>query len=98
MEDHIHILCDLHPSVALANFIKDIKVSSSGWIKQNQIFSNFECWAEGYGAFTYSVKDMEKVLNYIKHQKEHHKKINFKDEYIKLLKENEIEFNDKYWF
>src|ERR1700712_3932803 len=49
VEDHIHILSDLHPSVALADFVKDIKVASSIWMKASGLFPNFGGWAEGYG-------------------------------------------------
>ena len=56
----------------------------------------FEGWQEGYGAFTYSVKEKETVINYIKNQKEHHKSENFYDEFKRLLIENEIEFYEKY--
>lgn len=49
IEDHIHIFCDLHPSVALSDFVKDIKVASSIWMKQSGLFPDFEAWQEGYG-------------------------------------------------
>jgi len=96
VEDHVHIVCDLHPSVALANLIKDIKVSSSIWIKKNNIYPNFSCWAEGYGAFTLSLKEKDAAVKYVMNQQEHHKKISFRDEYIQLLKDNGIEFDEKY--
>ena len=52
VEDHIHILCDLHPSVALADFMRDIKTSSSIWLKQSGKFTEFTGWANGYAALT----------------------------------------------
>jgi REP element-mobilizing transposase RayT len=72
-EEHIHILCDLHPSVSLENYIKDIKVASSFWLKSKKDFPLFKGWAEGYAAITISVKEKDKVIEYIKNQKEHHK-------------------------
>ncbi|AUD01153.1 IS200/IS605 family transposase [Spirosoma pollinicola] len=98
VEDHIHILSDLHPSVALADFVKDIKVASSLWMKSSGLFPEFEGWAEGYGAFTYSVKERDRVINYIKKQKEHHQKVTFNDEYKSLLDEHEITYDEKYLF
>lgn len=74
VEDHIHILTDLHPTIALANLVKDIKVASSGFIKENNLFPGFQGWRKGYGAFTYSIKEKEALINYIKNQQEHHKK------------------------
>jgi len=53
-EDHLHILTDLHPSVALADFMRELKASTSKWIKEKGIFFLFDGWAEGYGAFTCS--------------------------------------------
>ena len=96
VEDHIHIICDLHPSVALANLVKDIKVSTSKWIKEKGFYPRFSYWAEGYGAFTLSLKEKDSAIKYVMNQQEHHKKISFREEYIQLLKENGIEFDEKY--
>ena len=96
VQDHIHIATHIHPTVALANLVKDIKVSSAIWIKGQGIFPDFTAWQEGYGSFTYCNKEKEILVNYIKNQKEHHKIISFKDEYIELLKEHGIEFNEDY--
>ena len=96
MEDHIHIFSDLHPKVALADYIKDIKVSGSLWMKGNGNFPKFKNWQDSYGAFTYSIKQKDILINYIKNQKEHHRKESFYEEYKRLLIENEIEFDEKY--
>ncbi|HAP96622.1 MULTISPECIES: IS200/IS605 family transposase [Epilithonimonas] len=98
MPDHIHIFCDLHPSISLSDFVKDIKVSTSLWMKQSGLFPEFTNWQEGYGAFTYSVREKDMIINYIKNQKEHHKNETFEDEYKKLLIEHGIEFDEKYLF
>jgi putative transposase len=95
-ENHIHLLTDLHPSVSLADFVKTVKVSSSLWIKEHGKFPGFKGWAEGYGAFTYAYSDKLTISNYIKNQEEHHKKINFQSEYIVLLKEFGIDFDERY--
>ncbi|MCX6303789.1 MAG: transposase [Bacteroidetes bacterium] len=50
VENHLHILCDLHPSIALADFIRDLKTSTSIWLKQSGKFHDFQGWAEGYAA------------------------------------------------
>jgi REP element-mobilizing transposase RayT len=96
VEDHIHVVCDLHPSVALANLIKDIKVSTSTWIKNRNLYPQFSHWAEGYGAFTLSLKEKDVVIQYVINQQEHHKKVSFRDEYIQLLRENGVDFDEKY--
>ena len=96
IEDHIHIFSDLHPSLSLADYVKNIKVASSLWMKENGKFPEFKGWQDGYGAFTYSIREKEMIINYIKNQKEHHKTENFHDEYKRLLIENGIEFDEKY--
>jgi REP element-mobilizing transposase RayT len=97
MEDHIHILSDLHPSVALADYIKDIKVASSKWMKESGYFPDFKGWGIKYGAFTYSYKEKEVIIRYIKNQQEHHKEESFQDEIKRLFKEQGIDLDEK-WF
>ena len=96
VEDHIHIVTHIHPTVALANLVKDIKLASSEWIKDNKIFPYFNGWQDGYGAFTYSIKEKDRLIEYVKNQKEHHTKKTFREEFIELLNEHEIEFDEKY--
>ena len=96
VEDHIHIVTHLHPTISLSDLVKDVKVSSSLYIKDKKLFRNFISWQEGYGAFTYSSQQKNVLINYVKNQKEHHKKKTFRDEYIELLKEHEIVFDEKY--
>jgi REP element-mobilizing transposase RayT len=97
MEDHIHILSDLHPSIALADYIKDIKVASSKWMKESGLFPNFGGWGIKYCALTYSYKERDVLINYIKNQQEHHKKESFRDEIKRFFKEHEIDLEEK-WF
>lgn len=86
------------PSVALSQLVKDIKLASSFYIKENKLFFGFDEWQEGYGAFTYSLKEKERLINYVKNQEEHHKKTSFRDEYMSILNEFEIDFEEKYLF
>ena len=96
IEDHIHIFCDLHPSLALADLVKDIKVASSLWMKASDQFPAFRGWQDGYGAFTYNIRQRDMIINYVKNQKIHHKKQTFYDEFKDLLIENGVEFDEKY--
>ena len=98
VENHIHILCDLNPTILISDLIKDMKVASNKWMKDTGNFPKFESWAEGYFAATCSYRDKEMIINYIKNQKEHHKKVSFEDEYRALLKEHGIEWDEKYLF
>ena len=97
MSDHIHILAKLKPDSALSDVLRDLKANSTGWM--HDIFPAMKdfTWQRGYGAFTVSSSQIEKVREYIANQEVHHKKVgSFRDEFIKLLKANEIEFNEKY--
>ena len=94
--DHIHIVTHVHPIVAVAYLIKDIKLASSTFIKAENIFPGFNGWQDGYGAFTYSISAKDNLIEYVKNQKEHHRNLSFREEYMSLLKEHEIEFNEKY--
>ncbi len=96
MPDHVHIFSDLHSSTSLSDYVKNIKVASSIWMKESKLFPEFKGWQDGYGAFTYSIKEKDRVIEYIKNQKEHHKIENFFEEYKRLLCENGIEFEEKY--
>ncbi len=96
VENHLHIVTHLHPSVALADLIKDIKIASNLYIKAENLFPDVTSWQEGYGAFTYSIKERSHLINYVKNQEEHHRKETFKEEYIALLKEHGVDFDEKY--
>ncbi|GDX53452.1 IS200/IS605 family transposase [Bacteroidota bacterium] len=94
--DHIHIVTHLHPTIALSSLIKDIKLASSEHIKAEKLFQKFSAWQEGYGAFTYSIMEKDRLIEYVKNQEEHHRKKTFREEYIELLTEHGIEFEEKY--
>jgi REP element-mobilizing transposase RayT len=96
MQDHLHILTSLHPTLCLSKFVKDIKISSSKWIKENRIFPRFKNWQDGYGAFTVSYGHKDRVIRYIINQQQHHRKKTFIEEYRGLLEEMGIEFDEKY--
>ena len=95
IENHIHLLINLHPSVRLADLVRDIKLSTSQWIKQNRDkFPLFAGWGKEYGAFSYALRDKEMVANYIKNQRSHHQQESFEDEYRKHLMNAGLEWND----
>src|SRR6516164_3083974 len=96
VEDHVHILSSLHPTVRLADFVKDIKTGSAQWIKENSVFNKFSHWQEGYAAFTCSKRDIDDLIEYIKRQEEHHRKTTFEEEYRKLLLQAGIQFDERY--
>jgi REP element-mobilizing transposase RayT len=97
VENHLHILTDINPSIAPIDFMRDVKVSSSLWMKSSSFFPAFNGWAVGYGSFTCSYKDINRLIEYLKNQKEHHKKTTFDEEYRNLLLDNGITPDEKYF-
>ena len=96
--DHIHILIGYYLSDLIPDLVEDIKTSSTHWIKENR-FSAFKFeWQNGYGAFTHSKSHIDTVVKYIANQDNHHKKRSFKDEYLEMLRNNGVEFDEKYVF
>lgn len=97
MSDHVHVLAKLRPDKSVSDVLRDLKANSSGWM--HDVFPELKdfSWQNGYGAFTVSASQIERVRQYIANQEEHHKKVGtFRDEFIKLLRANEIEFEEKY--
>lgn len=80
IENHVHLLIDLHPSMALAILMRQVKGISSTWMKSDARFTEFTGWGEGYYAATISEEAKASVIRYIKHQKTHHGRYSFDDE------------------
>jgi len=96
MPDHIHILFGMRPTQSLSDLMQDIKGNSSLWINKKHFVRGKFSWQEGYGAFSYGKSQIDSVAKYIQQQEEHHKKRNFAEEYLELLKIFEIEFDERY--
>jgi REP element-mobilizing transposase RayT len=98
MPDHIHFFMGMKPSCCLSDLVREIKKSSTEFIKEKKLSKFKFNWQEGYGAFSYSHSQIDSVVKYIINQKEHHKKQTFREEYIDFLKKFEIEFKEDYLF
>jgi REP element-mobilizing transposase RayT len=92
MPDHIHILVGLRPRQSVSELMQEIKGSSSKWINDNHLVKGKFEWQNGYGAFSYSKPEIWNVIQYIENQEEHHQTKTFKEEYIEMLNEMEIEY------
>ncbi len=97
-KDHVHVFFELKPDLKISDLIRMLKATSSKWINDNRFVLGKFQWQEGYGAFSYSRSQRDIVINYIKNQEEHHKKRNFKEEYLDLLKKFEVEYKEEYVF
>ena len=96
VEDHIHIVTHIHPSISLASLVKDIKLASSQYIKERRLFPRFGGWQDGYAAFTYSIQAKDNLIQYLNNQEEHHRLKPFKEELTQLLSEHKVQFDEKY--
>lgn len=96
MADHIHIAARLRPAMAPAVFVQKVKTSSSKWINANGLLPGKFAWQVGGATFSISETHVDALTNYIKNQKGHHKKVSFREEYLKLLKNNGIDPEDNY--
>ena len=94
--DHVHICVEVPPRYALAEIIRNVKVSSTKWVRQNYVSASGFEWQEGYGAFSVSPSAREAVLKYIRNQEAHHSQVNFKEEFLWLLKNHAIKYDEKY--
>ena len=96
VEDHTHSLFALSRTHSIASVVKEVKRTSSGWIKTaSRKLSKFH-WQAGYGAFSVSQSNLTKVIRYIENQEDHHKRVTFQDEYRAFLKAYDVEFDERY--
>ena len=94
IEDHIHLLVSLKSKHRLDYFLRDLKADSSEWVHK-EITRVFD-WQKGYGAFSVSPSAIDAVGRYIENQKAHHRRIDFKSEYVGLLEKAGVAFEEKY--
>lgn len=93
--EHLHLLCDLHPSVNLEDLIDGIRKASETLIKKENMFPQFKGWQAEYAAFTCSHKDKASIAKYIERQQEFHRTVSFADEFEEMLKAASVKYNPK---
>jgi REP element-mobilizing transposase RayT len=98
MPDHIHILVGMRPTQSVSDLMQDVKGNSSKWINDNCFVRGRFEWQEGYGAFSYGISQLPKVVEYIANQEEHHRRKTFMEEYKEFLAIFKVEFDERYIF
>lgn len=98
MPDHVHALFGMRPTQSLSDLMQDIKGDSSKWINDNRFVAGKFSWQEGFGGFSYSKSQISAVARYIENQEKHHKRKTFIEEYMKILQNFEVEFDERYIF
>ncbi len=98
MPDHVHVFIGMRPTQSISDLMQDIKGSSSKWINEKKFLPiKFE-WQSGYGAFSYSKSDVERVIKYVQNQEAHHQRQTFIKEYTQFLNTFEIDYDENYIF
>ncbi|MGF1555311.1 IS200/IS605 family transposase [Paucihalobacter sp.] len=98
VENHVHCFLGLRPVVSVSELMKTVKAKSSKYINDHNLTPERFEWQDGYGVFSYHRSQMDIIYKYIQNQEEHHRKQTFRDEYIGLLKEFKVEYNEQYIF
>ncbi|HLO92520.1 MAG TPA: IS200/IS605 family transposase [Lentimicrobium sp.] len=98
MPDHLHFFIGMQPDCCLSELVREIKKNTNDFINDNKLTRSRFYWQDGFGAFSYSRSHIDNVVKYIKNQKEHHLRQNFKDEYLEFLRKFSIEYNEKFLF
>ena len=98
MPDHIHILFGFRPTQALSALIQEVKRDSSEWINKEKLTKGRFSWQEGYGAFSYSKSHVSQVIKYIETQENHHRKRSFIEEFTKILRDFDLEYDERFIF
>jgi REP element-mobilizing transposase RayT len=98
MPDHTHIFVSIKPDIAVSDLVRDIKANSSSFIKEKEFANKGFSWQEGFGGFSYSKSQAQKVVDYVLSQRAHHAKKTFKEEYLDFLNKYQIEYDEKYLF
>ena len=98
VEDHMHCFVGLRPAVSVSELMKTVKAKSSKYINDHKLtIERFE-WQEGYGVFSYRQRDVDMIYKYVQNQEEHHQEQTFRKEYLELLNEFQIEYDEQYIF
>ncbi len=98
VDDYIHIFIGLKPDCCISDLVREVKKSSSVFIKENNLTKHPFNWQTGFGAFSYGHSQIDVVCKYVMNQKEHHKKQSFKEEYIQFLKNFSVQYDEQYLF
>ena len=94
--NHVHVFIGYNPAQSIPELMQDVKRSSSLWINANKYTQGKFNWHIGYGAFSYSHSQIDRVAKYILNQKKHHSKTTFGDEYVKFLESFHVQYDTKY--
>src|SRR5271154_2586308 len=94
--DHLHLLISMSKKLTVVDLMENVKKSSSRWLNENARLPTKFHWQDGYAAFTIGESGVAGLTQYIQRQKEHHRKMTFKEELVRLLKKYNVEYDERY--
>ena len=94
--DHVHVLCGLARTIGVAQLVQELKTETSKWAKKRTPDLATFHWQAGYGAFSVSQSLVERVVDYIGKQCEHHRQLSFQDEFRIMCRKHEVEIDERY--
>ncbi len=96
IDDHVHLLVSIKPTVALSDLTRDIKAASSRWIHETRPGSREFEWQRGYSAFSVSHSNLDSVKKYLATQADHHRIRSFQEELLDFLHRHDIPYDERY--
>ena len=96
MEEHVHLLVSLPPTISVSDALRFIKANSCKWVHEKWPQRSTFAWQLGYGAFSVSKSNVPEVVDYIRNQEEHHRKNNYQEEFLALLRKHGVEYDERY--
>jgi putative transposase len=96
VDDHIHLLLAITSTITIAKAIQQIKGASSKWVHDTFTKHQLFAWQEGYGAFSIGISQIDRTIAYIQSQAEHHRKLTFQEEFLRILKKHGIQFDERF--
>lgn len=96
MEEHVHLLVSLPPTISLSNTLRFLKSNSSKWVHEKWPERSSFAWQLGYGAFSVNKSNVPEVTDYICNQEDHHRRISYEEEFLALLRKHNIEYDERY--
>jgi putative transposase len=98
VEDHVHVLFGMKPTLSISDTMRDLKSNSSKWLNEIEKTPSKFAWQDGYGAFAVSKTHQKALEHYIEIQEIHHQKTSFRNEYLKILTKNDVSFDEQWIF
>ena len=98
MPDHLHLFIGLNPKQSISELMRQVKGDSSEFVNKERFIKHKFYWQDGYGAFSNSRSQIDSVVKYVLNQKEHHSTKTFREEYLDILKDYGVEYDEKYIF